>query len=223
MKTDSSLIKKIFFPYFMLVTRLLTSFTLSEIAMPVLAKVSSILKKKVTLFCGLSWQKWSILLWKRLFLFLFWKAVLITLQRDHSIFFFGKLSKNVHNVKHCWIVSLLTKGREKRVNRHSKNPIFRNSYYIFYVIFLLGLLAGNTTLVNPSILPYIHTCILSSVHFIVVSYITFILQQIILFPWPFCEFRIQHNTVTYRFHKHKNNSMKALWPTWPIPCQLNVS
>lgn len=34
----------------MLVTRLITSFTLSEIAMPVLAKVSSILKKKSLYF-----------------------------------------------------------------------------------------------------------------------------------------------------------------------------
>lgn len=89
--------------------------------------------------------------------------------------FFGNLSENFHDVKHCLIVSLLPGCQGKRVSRYTVKIQFSDVYrHIFYVTLLFGLLGGNNTLVNP--------LIFSSVYF-TVSYISLILWQIILFPW----------------------------------------
>lgn len=81
--------------------------------------------------------------------------------------FFGNLSENFHDVKHCLIVSLLPGCQGKRVSRYTVKIQFSDVYHhIFYVTLLFGLLGGNNTLVNP--------LIFSSVYF-TVSYISLIL------------------------------------------------
>lgn len=176
--------RKIFFPSFTLVIRLITSFTtLSEIIMLGFGKdIFSSEKCHFTFGIFLAFpDKMMHHNMESVILLFLWKTVLVALQGDHYAFFFGNLSKNFHDVKQCLTVSLLPMCKGKRVKRNTVKIQFSDiHHHIFHVTFLFGMLGGNTTLANPFILTYKHPC---SLFCSLVHYITFILQQMILFPW----------------------------------------